>query len=196
MWEKFKALQERLAGLVESHERPAVKDATYEELFSPDFNRSAACREVVRRLKPLLYQMALAKTGASGEADELMIRITGEIVHRFPVGSGDMGLQRLAVIIRSVLGTEAFETASLPRLYYTQLPLYYLPAHDRECIKTALDQMANPTDQGPVIDEGGIRETLRRANRQLEDAMYRDFDKDRLSQITEGYLPWKRRKAA
>ncbi len=196
MWEKFKALRERLAGLIESYERPAVEDATYEELFSPDFNRSAACREVVRRLTPLLYQMAFAKTGQAGEADQLMITLTGEIVHQFPAGSGYMGLQRLAVVIRGVLGSEAFETAGLPRLYYTQLPLYYLPVGDRECMKAALDRMANPADQGPMIDQGSVTETLRRANRQLEDAMYRDFDTDRLRKITEGYLPWERRKTS
>src|SRR4051794_18593517 len=175
MWEKFKGLRERLVGWKESsYERPSVEDASYEELFSPDFNRSVACREVVRRLTPLLYQMAFAETGDAGKADELMKTLTGEIVHQFPVGSGDMGLQRLAVVVRSVLGTQAFETTGLPRLYYTQLPLYYLPAQDRESLKAALDRMANPT--GQVIDQGSVRETLRRANQQLEDVMYRDFD--------------------
>jgi len=205
MWEKFKALRERLAGLIETYEKPAAEDATYEELFSPEFHRSAACREVVRRLTPLLGQMAFAKTGDAGEADELMKTLTGEIVHQFPVGSGDMGLQRLAMVIRGTLGHEAFETGGLPRRYYTQLPLYYLTGQDRRCMKAALDRSARPSEQGPSLaaeiagvlglDESSVRETLRRANRQLEDIMHRDFDQDRLRKITEGYLPWERRKA-
>jgi hypothetical protein len=196
MWERIRDL---IAGSSQSHDKPAIEDATYEELFSADFQASVACREVVRRLERLLYAMVFAGTGDKQKADTLMKTLVGEIVHQFPAGSGDFCLRRLAVVIRGAIGKEAFEEANLPRLYYTHLALYHLPRKERELMKAVLDRPARLKQGDGLADELAaerglsreeVRQTLQNGNKRLMDIMHNDFEKEHLQLITEGNLPW------
>jgi len=193
MWKIFEDLL--------SLERPSVEDATYEELFSEQFDRDVACHEIGRRLTSIVHAMAFAKSHEEAQASTLTGTVFKEFVNRFPANAEIRGLSQTASIIRDVIGERAFYASNLPLLYYLHLPLYHLTDKaQRRYVNAMLDRGLADLREGLDL-EGEIavelsvsREEvalgLQRGWKELERIMQSEFERDELAASTESFLPW------
>lgn len=181
-----------------SKDRPPLEDATYEELFSESFTHDVACREISRRLTPIVHAMSIAKTRNQAQASELTGMVFREFVYRFPVKAEMFGLAQTASIIRDVIGDKDFYVSKLPLLYYAQLPLYHIPHKmQRYDVGAMLDKgLAASADIVTEVasevsgSEMAVERDTREGWKELARVMREDFEHDDLKASTEGFLPW------
>jgi hypothetical protein len=99
-----------------------------------------------------------------------------------------------------VIGSNAFYDGGQPVVFYSQLALYHVTDPElRRCLQEQIHRGLNRLQDKSLAEElasvlgispDRVAETSRTAWRDLSRVMNKDWNKNELGALSEGYLPW------
>lgn len=167
-----------------------ISRVPYEFLFrTGEFTSKECFAELFRRLRTTVYYIVKNSRASPEAAASATTDIFLEFAAQFPGVPPELGMRRLARILKDAVGEEAFQAL----YFYAQIPIFYMRNPVEQAILKRYYETGGTITEVQLAEEmqlsaSEVPSVLEAANRSFREVL-QQLPKDELGLMTDGVLP-------